>query len=64
MSIYWNNYQNMPAKVINQGVNIFELLSASFLGVKVLFFLAYTIDASAVNNEAGIKKIKIIFENY
>ena len=29
-SVYWNNYQTIPAKVINQGTNTYELLSASF----------------------------------
>ena len=33
-SDYWNNYQTVPAKVINQRNNIYELLSASFQGVK------------------------------
>ena len=42
-SLYWNNYQTIPAKVIDQGTNIYELLKASFQGVKRLFALAYTI---------------------
>ena len=42
-SLYWNNYQTIPAKVIDQGTNIYELLKASFQGVKRLFVLAYTI---------------------
>ena len=53
--VYWNNYQTITAKVINQGTNIYELLSASFQGVKRLFVLAYAIVADAANNEAGIK---------
>ena len=39
-SVYWNSYQIIPAKVLNQGTNIYELLSASFQGVKRLFALA------------------------
>ena len=59
-SVYWNSYQNISAKVIQKrkniyGKNIYELLSASFQGVKRLFGLAYVIDAGAANNEAGIK---------
>ena len=42
-SVYWKNYQTIPAKVIDQGTNIHELLSASFPVVKRLFVLAYTI---------------------
>ena len=38
-SIYWNNYQTIPAKVINQETNIYQLLSASCQGVKRLFVL-------------------------
>ena len=55
-SFYWNSYQTIPAKVLNQGTNIYELLSASFQGVKRLFVLAYTIAAGVANNEAGIKR--------
>ena len=39
-SVYWNNYQTIPRKAINQGTNIFELLSASFQDIKRLFALA------------------------
>ena len=53
-SIYWNSYQTIPAKALNQGTNIYELLSASFQGVKRLFVLAYAIAAGVANNEAGI----------
>ena len=66
----WNDYQIIPAKVINQGTKIYELLSASFQGVKRLFVLAYTIAANAANNEPGIKDNKKYFlprgkiENY
>ena len=40
-SFYWNNYQTIPAKVINNDTNIYELLSALFQGVRRLFVLAY-----------------------
>ena len=39
-SVYWSNYQTIPAKVINKRANIYELLSASFQDVKRLFVLA------------------------
>ena len=42
-SVYWNSYETKPAKVIEQGKNIYELLNASFQGVKKLFVLAYFI---------------------
>ena len=29
-SVYWNNYQTIPVKVINQGISIHELFSTSF----------------------------------
>ena len=48
-------YQTIPPKVLNQGTNIYELLSASFQVVKRLFVLAYTIAAGAANNKARIK---------
>ena len=40
-SVCWNNYQTIPAKVINNDTNVYELLSASFEGFKRLFVLAY-----------------------
>ena len=46
---------NYSCKVLNQGTNIYELLSASFQGVKRLFVLDYAIAADAESNEAGIK---------
>ena len=55
-SVYWNSYEIKPAKVIEKGKNIYELLNASFQGVKRLFVLAYFI-ADGGNDEAGIKKI-------
>ena len=60
-SIYWNSYQTIPAKVLNQGTNVYELLSASFQGVKRLFVLAYAIAAGVANNEAGIKNDRKYF---
>ena len=57
-SVYWNSYQTIPAKVINDDTNIYELLSASFQGVRRLFVLAH--DATN-NNEAVIKDSKKYF---
>ena len=68
--VYWNNYNSIPAKVVNQGTNIYELLSTSFQGVKRLFVIVYAIAANAANNKAGIKHNKKYFlprqkiENY
>ena len=60
-SLYWNNYQTIPAKVIEKGKDIYELLSASFQGIKRLFVLAYFIAANDANNEAGVKNNKKYF---
>ena len=60
-SFYWNNYQIFPAIVINQGTKIYELLSASFQGVKRLFLFLCTIAANAANNEVGIKNNRNYF---
>ena len=54
-SVYWNNYRSIPAKVINKGTNIYELLCASFQGVKRLVVFDYVIAANTANNESGIK---------
>ena len=59
-SVYWNSYETKPAKVIEQGKNIYELLNPSFQVVKRLFVFAYFF-ADNGNNEAGIKKNKIYF---
>ena len=59
--VYWNNYQTIPAKVINKGTNIYELLSASFQGIKRLFVLAYVIAQNAANNKAGMKNDRKYF---
>ena len=60
-SVYWKNYQSIPVKVINQGTNIYELLSASFPGVKRYFVFTYAVAANAANNETGIKDRKSNF---
>ena len=59
-SVYWNSYETKPAKVIEQGKILYELLNASFQGVKRLFVLAYFI-ADGGNDEAGIKSNKKYF---
>ena len=64
-SVYWNSYKTKPAKVIEQGKNLYELLNASFQGVKRLFVLAYFIDAPHAggnsDDTAGIKNNKKYF---
>ena len=68
-SAYWNSYEIKPAQVIEKGKSIYELLSASFQGVKRLFVLAYFIAAPAEGNNppppvdetAGIKNNKKYF---
>ena len=59
-SAYWNSYEAKPAKVIEQGKNIYELLNASFQGVRRLFVFAYAIAASPMDGNsddtAGIKR--------
>ena len=62
-SVYWNSYQTKPAKVIEKGRNLYELLNPSFQGVKILFFLAYIIAEGAANDEAGIKNNKKVFSS-
>ena len=67
--VYWNSCETKPSKVIEQGKNIYELLNASFQGVKRLFVPAYFI-ADGANDEAGIKNNRNYFlprreiENY
>ena len=51
-SVYWNSYQTKLAKLTEKGKNVYELLNASFQGVRRLFVLAYVV---ATNDEAGIK---------
>ena len=53
-SVYWNSYKTKPAKVIEKGKNLYQLLNASFQGVQILFVCAYFI-ANGGNDEAGIK---------
>ena len=60
-SVYWNSYETKPAKVIEQGKNIYELLNASFQGVKRLFVLACFIADGAANDEAGLRSNKKYF---
>ena len=57
-SAHCNNYQTTPSKVINRGNAIYEVLSASFQGIKRLFVLTYEIAANAANNGPGIKDNK------
>ena len=59
-SVHCSNCRTIPAKVVNQGANIYELVSASFQGVKRLFVLAYTIASNAANKQVQ-KTIKSIF---
>ena len=60
-SVYWNSYETKPAKVTEKGISLYELLNASFWGVK-RFILAYTIAAPVGDNPAddtaGIKNNK------
>ena len=62
-SVYWKNYQKKkPAKVIEQGINLYELLNASFQGVRRLFVLAYFIvEDTNADDEADIKDKNSIF---
>ena len=59
-SAYWNRYQTKPAKVIEKGKNLYELLNAAFQGVRRLFVLAYFVFSNA-NDDAGIKGNKNYF---
>ena len=44
-SAYWNNYKTKPAKVMEKAKNLYELLNASFQGVRRLFVLTYIVAA-------------------
>ena len=60
-SVYWNSSERKPAKVQEQGKNIYKLLNAAFQGVKRLFALAYFNAAPAAaggntDDTAGIKE--------
>ena len=59
-SVCWKSYETKPAKVIEQGKNLYELLNASFQGVQRLFVLAHVI-ADGGNDTDGIKTIESIF---
>ena len=73
-SAYWNSYETKPAKVIEQGKNIYKLLNASFQSVKRLFVFVYAIAAPSAggnsDDTAGIKNNRKYFlprgkiENY
>ena len=58
---YWKNYQKKPAIVIEKGKNTYELLNASFQGVRRSYVLAYVVAAGAANDEVGIKDNKKYF---
>ena len=60
-SVYWNSYQTKPAKVIEKGKNLCELLNVSFQAVRRLFVLAYVVAVGAANDGAGIKGNKKYF---
>ena len=54
-SVYWNSYETKPATVIEKGKNIYELLNASFHGVKRLkFVLACFVAAGADADEEAV----------
>ena len=54
-SVYWNSYETKPATVIEKGKNIYELLNASFHGVKRLkFVLAFFVAAGADADEEAV----------
>ena len=57
-SVYCNSCQTKPAKVIEKGKHIYELLNASLQGVRRLFVLTFVVAAGAANDEAGIKENK------
>ena len=59
--VHWNSYETKPAKVIERGKNIYELLNASFQGVKRLFVFAHAIAGNAANDTSGIKSNKKYF---
>ena len=63
-SVYWNIYETKPSKVIEQGKNLYELLNASFQGVKRLFVLAYSIAApAAADNPPPVDETACIKNN-
>ena len=61
-SVYRSSYQTKPAKVIEKVKNLYELLNASFQGVRRLFVLAYFIvEDTNADDEADIKDKNSIF---
>ena len=54
-SVYCNNYQTKPAKEIEKGKNLYELLNASFQAVRRLFVLVYIVAAGAASDKTSIK---------
>ena len=60
-SVYWNRYETKPVAVIEKGKCLYELLNASFNGVRGLFVHAYVIAAGTKNDEAGIRNNKKYF---
>ena len=60
-SVYWNSYQTKLEIVIEKGENIYELLYASFQGVRRLFVFAYVILAGAANDEE-IKNYNVLID--
>ena len=62
-SVYWNNYQTKPAIVIEKWTNIYELLNASFQGIRRLFVLAYVVTTGAANDPRGeIKNYDVLID--
>ena len=59
--VYWNSYQAIPAKVIDKRTYVYDLLSASFQGVRRLFVFAHVIASGATNNKACIKNNRKYF---
>ena len=59
-SVYWNNYQAKSAIVIEKGTNIYELLNASFQGVRRLLVLMLLLQVLQMMKQAS-KTIKSIF---
>ena len=60
-SVNQNSCQAIPAKVIEKGKNIYELLRESFQCDKRIFVLAYFVAANDANNEADIKNNRKYF---
>ena len=71
-SVYWNRYQTKPAEVIQKEKNLYELLNASFQGVRRLFVFAYVVagvlrimkQASKTINSIFFQEVKLIITTY